>query len=264
MRRWLQSLPEKVADSIVVPVLVVAVVAAASLILGLLDEEVPVWTAFVGIVLVGGAAVAWARRGRSGNGELEELVEMLLVQVDLHEYYADHLYEVLETLQKAITQSIPGVSFAEFVERGMLEPARQYLTQAPGEDVRLSVQVPNGQRQDFVMQFSAGHSLESSRDFRLPIAGSFGGHAYSSNEIQWTGDVDGDPRWSEHSKARVGREYGSLVSVPISVRDQVIGVLNVVSTYKQAFSEADRTYIELLGSILSVAWSLADGEDQDD
>jgi len=38
----------------------------------------------------------------------------------------------------------------------------------------------------------------------------------------------------------------------------------VISTYKQAFSPADRTYIELLGSILSVAWSLVDEEGQDD
>lgn len=264
MRRWVKSLPEKVADSIVVPALAVVVIAGVGVALGLLDEDVPVWAALVTVVAVAAAALAIGRRAGGDTEELEELVALLHLQVDLHQYYADHLYEVLETLQKVITESIPGVTFAEFVERGMLEPARQYLTQAPGEDVRLSVQVPDGQNQNFVMEFSAGHSLESSRDFRLPIAGSFGGHALSSKAIQWTDDVDADPRWSKHSKVRSGRDYGSLVSVPISVRDQVIGVLNVISTYKQAFSPADRTYIELLGSILSVAWSLVDEEEQDD
>ena len=112
------------------------------------------------------------------------------------------------------------------------------------------------------MRFSAGHSLEGSRDFRLPIAGSFGGHAYSSREVQWTDDVDADPRWSKHPKGRPGRDYASLVSVPVVVRDQVIGVMNAVSTYRHAFSQADRTYIELLGSILSVAWSVVEEEDQ--
>lgn len=258
MRRWLQSLPEKVADSLVVPVLAVLVIAAASLLLGLLDEDVPVWAALIAVALSSAVALAWGRRRAEGG----ELIDALLLQVDLHEYYADHLYEVLETLQKVLSRSIPDVSFAEFVERGMLQPAREYLTQAPGEDVRLSVQIPDAQRRDFLMRFSAGHNLEGTRDFRLPIAGSFGGHAYSSSEVQWTDDVDADPRWSKHPKGRPGRDYASLVSVPVVVRDQVIGVMNVVSTCRQAFSQADRTYIELLGSILSVAWSLLEEEDQ--
>lgn len=258
MRRWLSSLPEKVADSLVVPLLALLVIAGAGLLLGLLDEHVPVWAALIAATLVGAAAMALARRRPNGG----EPLDALHLQVDLHEYYADHLYEVLETLQKVLSQSIRDVSFAEFVERGMLQPAREYLTQAPGEEVRLSILVPDDQRQHFEMRFSAGHSLEGSRDFRLPIAGSFGGHAYASRAVQWSGDVAADPRWSEHPKARAGRGYASLVSVPIVVRDQVIGVLNVVSTYKQAFSEADRTYIELLGSILSVAWSLVEEGDQ--
>ena len=263
MVRWVKSLPEKVADSIVVPVLVVVVVALASLVLGVLDEKVPVWAALLTLLVLVAGAFALGRAARPDDKDLEEFIELLQLQVDLHQFYADHLYDVLETLQKVITEQIPGVTFTDFVERGMLQPAREYL-QVPGEDVRLSVQVPDEEHQNFVMEFSAGHSLAGSRDFRLPIAGSFGGHAYASGEVQWTGDVTEDSRWSQHPKAREERGYGSLVSVPISVRDQVIGVLNVISTYKQAFSPADRTYIELLGSILSVAWSLVDEEEQDD
>jgi len=263
MVRWVKSLPEKVADSIVVPALAVVIIAVASLALGLLDDKVPVWAALVILLVLAGGAFGLGRGARTDVEELEEFVELLQLQVDLHQYYADHLYDVLETLQKVITGQIPGVTFADLVERGMLQPAREYL-QVSGEDVRLSVQVPDDEHQNFIMEFSAGHSLGGSRDFRLPIAGSFGGHAYASGEVQWTGDVSEDSRWSKHPKASQERKYGSLVSVPISVRDQVIGVLNVISTYKQAFSPADRTYIELLGSILSVAWSLVDEEGQDD
>lgn len=259
MRKWLQRLPEKVADAIVVPAAVLALTALAALVLGWLDEEVPAWAPLATAALAAALTLLWARRA---SPEDSALIDALLVQVDLHEYYADHLYEVLETFQRAVTGTIPGVGPGEFIERGVLEPARSYLTQAPGEDVRLSAQVPKGQ--DFVMRFAAGHSLEARHDFRLPIAGSFGGHAFQSNQIQWTGDVERDPRWSKHLKAQGGREYASLVSVPLSVRDQVVGVLNVVSTYKQAFSEADRTYVELLGSILSLAWGLAEGVDEDD
>lgn len=241
------------------PALAVVVLVVAGLFLDLLDDHVEVWVVVLAAVLFGGAGLAVGRR----NGGTQELIGQLLVELDLNQYYADHLYEVLETLQKIISQSIPGVSFSEFVERGMLEPARQYLTQGPGEDIRLSVLVPDERHQDFVMEFAAGHRLESRGSFRLPIAGSFAGHAYASGEIQWTNDVDTDQRWSKHPRARPDRAYGSLVSVPIKVQDQVIGVLNVISTYKNAFSPADRTYIELLGSILSVAWSLGEEEDGD-
>jgi GAF domain-containing protein len=261
MLRWLKSLPEKVADSLVVPLLGFVLIAVAGVLLARLDEDIPAWTALIAVVLIAAGAFALGRV-RASSQEVTTLIDDLFVQVELHLYYADHIYEVLETLQKVVSGSIPDVGFDEFVERGMLEPARGYLTQASGEDVRLSVQVPDEERQNFLMRFSAGHSLEGRRDFHLPIAGSFGGHAYSSSEVQWTGDVEADPRWSKHAKARAGRNYASLVSVPVVVRDQVIGVMNVVSTYKQAFSEADRTYIELLGSILSVAWSLREGEDQ--
>jgi GAF domain-containing protein len=259
MRRWVTSLPAKVADSLIVPVLAIGVLVIAGLVLDFLDDDVEVWIVLVAAVFFGAAGLAVGRR----DGGTQELVSQLLLELDLNQYYANHLYEVLETLQKIISQSIPGVSFSEFVERGMLEPARQYLTQGPGEDIRLSVLVPDERHQDFVMEFAAGHRLESRGSFRLPIAGSFAGHAYSSGEIQWTNDVDTDQRWSKHPEARPDRAYGSLVSVPIRVRDQVVGVLNVISTYKSAFSPADRTYIELLGSILNVAWSLVEEEDGD-
>jgi GAF domain-containing protein len=242
-----------------VPVLAVVVLVIAALFLDFLDDHVPFWVVLLAAVLFGAAGLAVGRR----NGGTQELIAQLLVELDLNQYYADHLYEALETLQKVITERIPGVSFSEFVERGMLEPARQYLTQAQGEDIRLSVLVPDERHQDFVMEFAAGHRLESRGAFRLPIAGSFAGHAYSSGEVQWTNDVDTDQRWSKHPRARPDRAYGSLVSVPIKVQDDVIGVLNVISTYKNAFSSADRTYIELLGSILSVAWSLVEEEDGD-
>lgn len=130
MRRWLKSLPEKVADHIIVPLLALMVVAVAGVLLARLEEDVPAWTALVAVVLVAAGAFALGRR-RASTQEVTALIDDLFVQVELHLYYADHIYEVLETLQKVISGSIPDVGFDEFVERGMLEPARGYLTQAP-------------------------------------------------------------------------------------------------------------------------------------
>jgi GAF domain-containing protein len=50
--------------------------------------------------------------------------------------------------------------------------------------------------------------------------------------------------------------YGSLVSVPIEVGDEVVGVFNVISSRERAFRRGDITYIEILGSMIDVAWGL--------
>ena len=66
-----------------------------------------------------------------------------------------------------------------------------------------------------------------------------------------------DERWTSHPQARPGREYGSLASVPIRLGDEIVGVLNVLSTYPGAFGPGERAYIEVLGSLVNVAYSLA-------
>jgi hypothetical protein len=108
MRRWVASLPAKVADSLVVPALVVVVLVVAAFVLDVLDDDITVWVAVVGGLLFGAAGLAVGRR----TGPTQELVGQLLLEIDLNQYYADHLYEVLETLQKVITERIPGVSFS--------------------------------------------------------------------------------------------------------------------------------------------------------
>ena len=91
-------------------------------------------------------------------------IELLDTLVSRHAYYEEHLREALETLQRAISGDIPGVSFDDFIERGVLDPARYWLTQAPSEDIRLSVLIAEGPaKRDFVMRFAAGHSLEGQK-----------------------------------------------------------------------------------------------------
>jgi hypothetical protein len=101
-----------------------------------------------------------------------------------------------------------------------------------------------------------GHSLESRKNYRLAIAGSFAELAYTSGRMEWSNCLSEDDRFHPHPLARAGREYESMVSMPIWSRDVVEGVFNVLATESNAFTRVDRVYLGLLGRIIDVARSL--------
>jgi GAF domain-containing protein len=213
MRQWLTSLPGKVVEALIVT----GILAALGLLLGILQSSVPVWVSLAGAAAVGTLAFV---AGRLLRGD------------DLYPVYAEHIRETLETLQRTLAGEIDGVSVDDFIERGILDPARYWLSQGADEDIRLMVVSPDESGKQFRLIWASGHSIEAREKFQLDVAGTFGGFAYTSGEMQWTNDVDKDDRWRPHPEARPSRAYGSLVSVPIRHGNDVVGVLNVLSTYK--------------------------------
>lgn len=167
-------------------------------------------------------------------------------------YQADLLSEAMLGLREIVAGKLT-VSFEEFLERGVLAPARFGLSAERGEEIRLSIIEPNGET--FRMIYEAGHSLGRKNDFSLPKA-SVAGHALETRELQWTGDVESDDRWQAHPKANKARSYGSLVCMPIIVGAEPVAILNVLSSAKHAFFQSDLTYIELLGGFIGLAWAL--------
>jgi hypothetical protein len=212
-----------------------------------IDVTVPVWAivaVVVAYVLV--LVVALLRPGsRSQIRELEE-------EIDLSAFYSRHVYDTLETLQKVLTGTIPDVTIGSFIDQGILQPARDFLTQRSDEIVRLSVLVPDDG--NWEMAFAAGYRLEAKQRFTLPIVGSFSRHAFESGKVQWSFDLKNDSRFTPHPKAT--REYESIISVPIKIGDEVVAVFNVDSSLKDAFPFADFVYINMLGAIISVVWAL--------
>lgn len=242
---------KKVGVELAVSLIVLGILAFGSVLLG----DMPVWGALAVAVVVGvvGYVIGTVRSGIK----------------KLYPVYAEHIRDALESLQKVLAGEIAGVNIDEFVERGILGPARYWLRHGPSEDVRLMVVQPNEKdSEQFELLWEAGHSLEAREKFELKIAGSFAGFAYTSGELQWTNDVTNDSRWTPHPKARPSRAYGSLVSVPIRHGNEVVGVLNALSTSKDAFTPGDLKYLEVLASLINVAWGLADedesGEDREE
>jgi GAF domain-containing protein len=169
--------------------------------------------------------------------------------------YADHLGDILYALQRVLAGMIPGVTVRDLIEDGILQPTRDLLRSHQQEDVRLSIVEPDGD--EFVMPFAAGHSLESQRRFRLRIEDSFSKWAYRNGLIYWSSDLANDERFTPHPRAAAGRDYNSMISVPIRSEDEVVAVFNSIFTSTDAFDEAELIYVRLIGTVIELVWQLA-------
>lgn len=231
-----------VGENVIAGLIGVGVVALAAWFASTLDAPVALWI----VVLVSVAAfLAGMALGR-----------VLRIGEDLLGYQADLIGEAILGLREIAAGRLD-ISFEEFIERGVLAPARFGISAVRGEEIRLSVLKLDEMTQEFKMLFESGHSLGRKANFSLPKT-SLAGHALESGNLQWTNNVDADNRWSAHPLASDSRRYCSLASMPIIVGGSPVAVLNVISSHKGAFLTGDLTYIELLGSFLGLAWALSD------
>ncbi len=227
---------------VVANVVATLVVLGGAWALSHVDAPVALWAVFligVGTLVVG---FIIGRISRYGD--------------DLLGYQSDLLGEAILALREVVAGSL-SVSFEEFIERGVLAPALFGLSAERGEEIRLSVLVPNEDRETFKMLYESGHSLGRKENFSLSRT-SLAGHALETGQLEWTNDVEGDNRWRPHPKASASRKYCSLACMPISVRGETVAVLNVVSSAKGAFLRGDLLFVELLGGFISLAWALND------
>lgn len=230
-----------ISENVIAGLLGLLILAGATWGVSHVDAPIALWAVFVIGVGLGLLGFVAGRAPHHGD--------------DLLGYQADLLGEAVLALRDLVAGKL-NVPFEDFMERGVLAPARFGLSVERNEEIRLSVLVPDGDT--LRMIFESGHSLGRKDDFSLPRA-SLAGHALETGELQWTNDVDNDQRWYPHPKASAERGYGSLASTPIVVGDDAVGVLNVVSSAKGAFLKGDLTYVELLGGFIGLAWALNDG-----
>jgi GAF domain-containing protein len=229
-----------VGENVVAGLIVLVIVALAAWAASTLDAPVPLWVVVLVAVAFSGIGIAVGRLMQFGQ--------------DLPAYQADLIGEAILALREVAAGNLD-VEFEEFIERGVLAPARFGLSAVSGEEIRLSVLEFDTSSQAFRMLFESGHSLGRKSNFSLPKT-SLAGHALESGDLQWTNNVDEDDRWSRHPQASDSRRYRSLASMPIIVGDAPVAVLNVLSSEKGAFLTGDLTYIELLGGFIGLAWAL--------
>jgi hypothetical protein len=255
--------------------LIVALGSAATLgvvLLVIRGGSVPAWLTvlLIGIPAAGclllGVRLRRARAATASRDErirelepLEQEVEELRDRantfdwgLERHEVYGEHISHILGHLQRVISGDIPGVSIPDFIERGILAPARDTLARHPSDDVRLSVLLPLGD--EFRMVWAAGHDLESQKKYCQPISETLSRFTYENGVSQIWEDVEDDPHFKKNPHAT--RPFRSMVSLPIRVGDSVKGVFNTISGDVNAFDTADINYLISLGSVIDVAVSI--------
>jgi GAF domain-containing protein len=220
------------------------------LMLGVLDATKVVKTLAVGAWLaVGVGFLLLAIVYRMGGASVRRT---LPVDTDR---YVEHVTDAIETMQKVASGTIAPIEVAAFVQEGIFEPAQTILSQRGRGDVRFSVLEPVGD--SFEMALALAHSIESRRAFELKVIGSFAGMTYADGAARYSNDTDNDDRFTPHPQARAGREYASIITVPIREGHDVVGVFVVVAQQPKAFSAADVAYASQLGALIGLARALA-------
>lgn len=254
--RWGRALEKAVEDALAKLILfaLVLVAAAGATLAILLRNELHGWRLVIPVLLIGDVVAGVGVYRLAGRTERLQLYNVTDLEDQFAQlsYGAEFMRGALNRLQEMIADDVENFEYDEMAEHGVLEPARIFLTRGIGEQVRLSVLIPDGRI--FRMRWAAGHNLMSKRRFELPIDNSIAGIAYRRNETEHCPDVTTDPRFVPNAYAT--RPFRSLIAVPLHIGTDAAGTLNVVSTLDAIFTEADVLFVELLASLLDLLLSL--------
>ena len=91
---------------------------------------------------------------------------------------------------------------------------------------------------------------------RVLVDDSMSGTCVLTGVTMISGDVEQDPRADLEACRRAGLR--SMILVPLRNRGEIVGVLNVNSPTPDAYSNEDVSMVELVGGVVSVAYSHAD------
>ncbi|MEZ4363347.1 MAG: sigma-54-dependent Fis family transcriptional regulator [Kofleriaceae bacterium] len=83
-------------------------------------------------------------------------------------------------------------------------------------------------------------------ELRVPPGHGVVGHVVASGEVVNICDAATDPRWNQHVAARTGYRTTSMLTVPVSRRGQLRGVLQILNKRSGAFDARDEEFARLL------------------
>lgn len=171
-----------------------------------------------------------------------------------HSEYSRHLQLSLDALQRVISGDVDA-EIPYFLEQAVLEPARRILGEKPAQEVRLSVLLPaDNDPLRWSMRWAAGHSMTGKLKYEVPIADTLARHAFESGEPQYWGDTEAQTEFRQNPAASAPTR--SMVSLPIQEGDEVLGVFNAVSSERDAFDEAEQTFLASPAGVIAVAVSV--------
>lgn len=230
--------------------LIVLMVALISL-----GWEVPAWTLI--LLLIGATGLIYLMR-RIANREPDELRARLDAaedKLDRHDSYGTNISSIMDNFQRVLAGDIHGVTVGEFIERGILTAGRDVM-QANGHTSDLRMSVLLTEEEVFVMEWASGHDIQSQKKYRQAVPKTVSRIAYETKVMQVWKDVPVEERGFE-ANPHATRKFRSMVSIPILIGDDPVGVFNVITEPADAFDVADVNYLTSLGAVIQTAVGVA-------
>jgi len=106
----------------------------------------------------------------------------------------------------------------------------------------------NERRQDLRIRYGVGHREEVVRNLSIALGEGVTGTAASRREPVLVGDVRNDPRYLNTVDA-----VRTELSVPMTARGKLVGVIDLQSTRVNAYTEYDRALLRLIAARVAIA-----------
>lgn len=112
----------------------------------------------------------------------------------------------------------------------------------------LAILLYNEKRRDLRIRYAVGHREEIVRNVALALGEGITGTAAALREPVLVGDVRSDPRYLNAVDA-----VRSEMAVPMTVRQKLVGVIDLQSTRLNAYTEYDRNLLLLIATRVAIA-----------
>lgn len=138
-----------------------------------------------------------------------------------------------------------------------LEPLLQIIIQSATELTNTeacSIMLVDKNTGELRFAEATGGVTDALRKVTVPLEGSIGGYVIRKNRPLLIRDVRGDERWHGGVDEALNFETRSILGVPLTVRDKVIGVLEVINKKtEEGFNEDDIQIASTLSAQASIA-----------
>lgn len=209
--------------------------------------SVPAWLAVAVVFVLTAGAITRDRRAARREGTLRR-------EIGRNSEYSLHVQNSLDAIQRVFSGDVDA-EIPYFLDQAVLEPAQRILSEKPAEMVRLSVLLPADDDPSlWSMRWSAGHSAIGKLKYAEPIKETLARHAYESGEPQYWPDTSKQTEFEQNPLASAPMR--SLVSIPIKEGDEILGVFNAISSERDAFDDAEQTFLTSLAGVVAVAVSV--------
>jgi diguanylate cyclase (GGDEF)-like protein len=111
----------------------------------------------------------------------------------------------------------------------------------------------DAEREELVFEIAVGEGAEKLNGVRLPVGQGVVGWVAERGEPLLVRDAHRDERWCEKMDKVTQFQTRSILCAPMKVRDDVLGVIELVNAQPDAYSEADLRMLDSLADFAAIA-----------